>query len=269
MLDFSHAFYNYQMKGHSMKQYKVDQLTVHILPTRSEMGQKAAADIREKIISLLAEKETINIIFAAAPSQNEVLASLVEAEGIEWNRIHAYHMDEYIGLPAGAEQAFGRFLKNHIFDLVPFASVNLINATATDPDAEAKRYADMLSELTIDMIVMGIGENGHIAFNDPPVANFNDPVLAKPVKLDEVCRMQQVNDGCFATIDDVPTHAITLTVPVFKKAGCLFCIVPAFTKANAVYETLNGTIDEHCPATILRQHPAAQLYLDGDSASLL
>ena len=116
---------------------------------------------------------------------------------------------------------------------------------------------------------MGIGENGHIAFNDPPVADFKDEKWVKPVKLDEICRQQQVNDGCFASLDKVPTHAMTLTVPTLVKAPYLFCIVPAPTKAKAVYETLNGSIDEHCPASILRTHDNVKLYLDNESSKLL
>ena len=134
---------------------------------------------------------------------------------------------------------------------------------------EAQRYSDVLAKNKIDVVVLGIGENGHIAFNDPPVANFKDDKAVKPVELDQACRNQQVNDGCFASIDLVPTHAITLTVPTLVSADYMFCIVPAPTKANAVYETINGSIDEHCPATVLRLHDNAVLYLDSDSAKLL
>jgi glucosamine-6-phosphate deaminase len=248
---------------------KVDKLSVNIYDTRAEMGAAAALDIKNKFCELLETKPQINVIFAAAPSQNEVLASLVADKDIDWSRINAYHMDEYIGLDADAPQGFGNFLREHIFDRVPFASVNLIDVTAKDADAEAARYGAMLDRNPADVVVMGIGENGHIAFNDPPVADFNDPKTAKPVKLDEVCRQQQVNDGCFKSIDEVPTHAITLTVPTLVRAPYLFCIVPAPTKANAVRETLNGSIDEHCPASILRTHKNAKLYLDNESSKLL
>ena len=167
------------------------------------------------------------------------------------------------------EFGFGNFLKAHIFGLVPFKSVNYIDITTADPDAEAERYGRLLEANPTDIVVMGIGENGHIAFNDPPVADFNDSRLVKPVKLDDICRRQQVNDGCFARIEDVPTHAMTLTVPTLVRAPYLFCIVPAPTKAKAVYETLNGSIDEHCPASILRLHDNAILYLDNESSKLL
>ena len=252
-----------------MKNYKVDKLEVKIFESREIMGQNAAKDIKERFAALLSEKEEINVIFAAAPSQNDVLLSLVNDKSIEWNRINAYHMDEYIGLSKDAPQGFGNFLREHIFGLVGFKSVNYINCEAKDPEAEADRYGKLLLENPTDVVVMGIGENGHIAFNDPPVADFNDSRIVKPVKLDEICRNQQVNDGCFKTIDEVPTHALTLTVPTLVKAPYLFCIVPAPTKAKAVYETLNGTIDEHCPATVLRLQENAILYLDDKSSALL
>ena len=252
-----------------MKTFKKDKLTVEIYENRTLMGEAAAKDIKAKIAELLAEKQEINMIFAAAPSQNDVLKSLVEDKEIEWNRVNAYHMDEYIGLDKDAPQGFGNFLKAHIFGLVPFKSVNYIDITTANPEAEAERYGKLLKENSTDIVIMGIGENGHIAFNDPPVADFKDEKWVKPVKLDEVCRQQQVNDGCFASIDKVPTHAMTLTVPTLVKAPYLFCIVPAPTKAKAVYETLNGSINEHCPASILRTHDNAILYLDNESSKLL
>lgn len=252
-----------------MKTLKQDKLVVEIYENRTLMGEAAARDIKAKIGELLAQKSEINMIFAAAPSQNDVLKSLVEDKEIEWDRVNAYHMDEYIGLDKDAPQGFGNFLKEHIFGLVPFKSVNYIDITATDPEAEANRYGKLLQANPTDIVVMGIGENGHIAFNDPPVADFKDEKWVKPVKLDEICRQQQVNDGCFASIDKVPTHAMTLTVPTLVRAPYLFCIVPAKTKANAVYETLNGSIDEHCPASILRTRDNAKLYLDNESSKLL
>lgn len=252
-----------------MKTFKKDLLNVNIYETRTKMGEAAAADIKACILSLLQKKETINMIFAAAPSQNEVLAALATDADIPWNRVNAFHMDEYIGLSADAPQGFGNFLKAHIFGLAPFKSVHYIDISAVDAEKECARYAALLAQYPTDIVVMGIGENGHIAFNDPPVANFNDPQAVKPVALDEVCRNQQVNDGCFAKLDDVPKTAITLTVPTLFAGEHLFCIVPAKTKANAVKATLCDDVTEHCPATILRRHKNAVLYLDGDSSSLL
>ena len=247
---------------------KVDNLTVKKFETRAEMGAVAASDITAAINTLLEKKADINMIFAAAPSQNDVLQSLVESN-VDWSRVNAFHMDEYIGLPRTAPQGFGNFLVDHIFGKVPFKSVNLINCAAEDAQAECDRYEALLKANPVDIIILGIGENGHIAFNDPWVANFNDEKLVKIVELDDVCRQQQVNDGCFATIDDVPKTAMTLTCPVFIQAPQLFCIVPAITKAKAVKRTLEGAINEECPATVLRNHPDAVLYLDAASASLL
>lgn len=252
-----------------MKAFEKDKLKVEIYDTRAEMGNAAARDIKAKIAQLLAEKGEINMIFAAAPSQNEVLAALADDGQIEWNRVNAYHMDEYIGLSADAPQGFGNFLKAHIFGRAPFKSVHYIDCTASDPEKEAARYEKLLGDNPPDIVVMGIGENGHIAFNDPPVADFKDARGAKVVKLDEVCRNQQVHDGCFARLEEVPKYAITLTVPTLVSAPWLFCIVPAKTKANAVKECLTGEIGEHCPASILRLQENAVLYLDKDSASLL
>lgn len=252
-----------------MRTLQKDLLKTCIYDTREEMGKAAAADIKACILSLLQTKQTINMIFAAAPSQNEVLFALATDREIPWNRVNAFHMDEYIGLSADAPQGFGNFLKSHIFGLADFRSVHYIDITAEDADAECARYAALLKEYPTDIVVMGIGENGHIAFNDPPVADFEDPKAVKPVELDEICRNQQVNDGCFAKIDDVPKTAITLTVPTLMAGDHLFCIVPAKTKANAVNQTICGEIGEHCPATALRRHASAILYLDGDSSSLL
>ena len=157
-----------------MKTFQKDKLTVEIYENRTLMGEAAARDIKAKISELLSKKQEINMIFAAAPSQNDVLKSLVEDKEIEWNRVNAYHMDEYIGLDKDAPQGFGNFLKAHIFELVPFKSVNYIDITTKNPDVEAERYGKLLQENPTDIVIMGIGENGHIAFNDPPVADFHD-----------------------------------------------------------------------------------------------
>lgn len=252
-----------------MNSFTVDKLEVRAYENRTLMGEAAAKDISKKIRELLEEKDEINMIFAAAPSQNDVLLALTEDKSIDWTRVNAFHMDEYVGLPKDAPQGFGNFLSAHIFSLAPFKSVNYIDCTAKNPDAECDRYAELLKNNPTDIVVMGIGENGHIAFNDPWVADFNDKKWVKVVPLDEVCRNQQVNDGCFARVEDVPTHAITLTVPTLVRAPWLFCIVPATTKAKAVYRTVRGEINEECPATILRTRDNAILYLDEKSSALL
>jgi len=232
------------------------------------MGESAATAIAAKINALLKIKPEVNIIFAAAPSQNEFLLALINKD-IEWNRINAFHMDEYIGLHPDAHQAFGNFLKDRIFSKLPFKSINYINGNAKDVDAECKRYQNLLTKYPTDIVCLGIGENGHLAFNDPPVADFNDPRLVKQVELDETCRQQQVNDGCFKTIDDVPTHALTLTIPALMCAKHLSVVVPGAGKAQAVYNTLHQPIAELYPSTILRRHTNAVLYLDKDSDKFL
>ena len=252
-----------------MKEFFKDRLSVKVMATREEMGRVAARDVHDRILALLAEKDEINMVFAAAPSQNDVLKSLVECGDIPWNRINAFHMDEYIGLDKSAPQGFGNFLVVHIFGLVPFKTVNLIDCSAKDPEAESERYAEILRNHPTDIVVMGIGENGHIAFNDPPVADFADPKWVKPVKLDDICRRQQVNDGCFARLDDVPEYAMTLTCPTLMRATWKFCIVPAPTKAEAVLRTLTWEVGEKCPATILRRSGNAVLYLEPASAAKL
>lgn len=248
--------------------FKADKLSVNIYDTRKNMGAAAAADIAACIKELLGRKSEIYMIFAAAPSQNEMLEALIADKEIEWNRVHALHMDEYVNLPSDAPQGFGNFLRRAIFDRVPFASVNLIGTDA-DSEATCRRYDALLAANKVDIVCMGIGENGHIAFNDPHVADFNDPCRIKKVDLDQKCRQQQVNDGCFQTIDQVPTHALTLTVPTLYNVENIFCVVPAATKAEAVRNTVSGPVAESCPASILRRHDKAILYTDADSAALL
>ena len=253
-----------------MRIMEKDKLQVKIMPNRDEMGRVAAADIRETILKLLETKPVINMIFAAAPSQNDVLHHLTAYTDIDWSRVQAFHMDEYVGLaPELADKSFGTYLHEHVFGKVPFKSINLIDATAVDHAAECARYAELLRENPTDIVVMGIGENGHIAFNDPWIADFQDPQPVKVVPLDPVCRQQQVNDGCFAKLEQVPQNAITLTCPTLFAGSHLFCIVPAASKAWAVRRTLEGEIGEECPATILRRHDSAKLYLDGDSSAEL
>lgn len=252
-----------------MKSFIKDKLTVKIYENRAEMGKGSASDIKETLVKLLKENDEINMIFAAAPSQNDVLKELISCSEIDWSRINAFHMDEYIGLTKDAPQGFGNFLTDKIFSRVNFKSVNLIDATAKDVNYEIERYSKLLKEHPVSVVVLGIGENGHIAFNDPGVADFNDKMMVKEVVLDEKCRQQQVNDGCFESIDKVPKTALTLTVPTLVSAKHLFCIVPTKLKAQAVYDTVNGEITEDCPASILRTREGAVLYLDSESAGLL
>ena len=206
------------------------------------------------------------MIFAAAPSQNEFLSHLIHDKRIDWTRINAFHMDEYIGIHPEAPQSFGHFLRIRIFDKVPFKKVNYLNGLAENLEEECQRYADLLTKHPVDIVCLGIGENGHIAFNDPDVADFNDPKLVKVVELDPICRQQQVNEKCFMTLDLVPKEALTLTIPALLRAEWMFCIVPFKNKAQAVYQTVYGEVSEKCPASILRRKENSSLYLDPESA---
>jgi len=249
-----------------LKELNADKLKVMVMDTRDSMGQVAAKAAGECIRALLSQKDEINMIFAAAPSQNETLSYLLKEEGIDWTRVNAYHMDEYVGLPEGSAQSFGVYLNEHIFSKAPFKSVNYIRGY-DEAEKECERYTKLLKENPVDVVMLGIGENAHIAFNDPWVADFNDPALIKAVPLDPVCRQQQVNDGCFETIDDVPTHALSLTIPALIGAKHMFCTVPAKTKRNAVRNTVYGEISKEIPATAMRNHADAQMFVDSDSGA--
>jgi glucosamine-6-phosphate deaminase len=251
------------------KALHIDTLTVKISENRAQLGTQAAKEAAEILRNMLGEKKTLNIIFAAAPSQNEFLAALAREKNISWERVRAFHMDEYTGLAADAPQRFGNYLRTHFFDRVPLRETHFLQGEVRDLDAECRRYGDLLMRYPVDVVFMGIGENTHIAFNDPHVARFDDPSVVKVVELDETCRQQQVNDGCFKSLEDVPRNAMTLTIPALMKADHLFCMVPGISKARAVYHTINSEISERYPSTILRTHPSAVLFIDKDSASLL
>lgn len=248
-----------------IKTIQKDKLKVLVLPDRPTLGQTAAAMVSDKIKELLNTKDEINIIFAAAPSQSEFLSALIADDNIEWERINAFHMDEYLGLPDNAPQLFSSFLKRSIFYRVPFKSVNCINGNTSDAEGECERYANLLKKHPTDIVCMGIGENTHIAFNDPHVAEFNDHKAVKVVTLDMACRQQQVNDACFAGINDVPQYAITLTVPTLMSGAHLFCMVPGANKADAVHRTLTEPVNELYPSTILRTHDNCILLADTKS----
>jgi glucosamine-6-phosphate deaminase len=243
---------------------QIDRLRLHRHADRTQLGAAAGRDAAAVLRSLLASQPAVRAVFAAAPSQNEMLAELRAAPGIDWSRVIAFHMDEYIGLDPAAPQRFGRFLTERLFAVVRPGQVHLIDGLA-DPATECQRYAAFLTREPIDLVCLGIGENGHLAFNDPPVADFADPHPVKVVALDESCRRQQVNDGCFATFADVPTHALTLTIPTLCSGRHLVCSVPGALKRAAVTETLTGPIRSDCPATILRTHPDCVLHVDRDS----
>lgn len=248
-----------------LKEMKADQMQVYVHDTRKSMGAQVAHDVAMLLRKLLAEKETVNVIFAAAPSQSDFLASLAEEKEIDWKRVNVFHMDEYIGISIEHKESFAGFVKKYVADPLGAGSFYPLHGEAENISAECARYTALLREMKVDIVCLGIGENGHIAFNDPGEADFWDPADVKIVTLDEVCRNQQVNDKCFPDIDSVPKYAMTLTVPALLRAGAMFCTVPAATKADAVRRTILGNIDPLCPATALRLHANAKFYCDSDS----
>ncbi|MBN2088337.1 glucosamine-6-phosphate deaminase [candidate division KSB1 bacterium] len=253
----------------SQKDFRVEKLKVKIYPSREKMGVAAARETARIMKQVLSEKDQLVMIFAAAPSQNEFLAELVTTPNLDWSKVIAFHMDEYIGLSATAPQLFANFLRNAIMNKVPIKQFHAINGNAPDIMAECLRYTALLKTHPVDICCLGIGENGHLAFNDPPFTNFNDSAWVKVIELDDISRQQQVNDGCFDTFEAVPAKAITLTIPALLSAKWITCVVPAKSKARAIEKTLRGKISPDCPASVLRTCENATLYLDPNSASKL
>ena len=245
---------------------KVVNLPVKIFDTRAEMGVVAAKDAAKIINEAIAKNGVANVVFAAAPSQNDLLENLLK-EDIDWTKVRGFHQDEYIGIDASEPAGFGNFLDRAIFKTVEFKELHYLLCNAEDADKKCEEYTALLNQYPIDLIFLGIGENGHLAFNDPAVADFNDPKMIKVVELDDVCRQQQVNDGCFATLNDVPKQAMSLTMSFIMSVPHASCVVPTIRKANAVYNALTGPVTTAFPASILREHTDAGLYLDKDSAS--
>ena len=245
---------------------KVVNLPVKIFENRAEMGVAAAKDAAKIINETIAKNGVANVVFAAAPSQNDLLENLLK-EDIDWSKVRGLHQDEYIGIDASEPAGFGNFLNRAIFEKVNFKELHYLLCKADSAEEKCVEYTRLLNEYPIDLIFLGIGENGHLAFNDPAVADFDDPKMIKIVELDDVCRQQQVNDGCFATLNDVPKQAMTLTMSFIMSVPHAICVVPTIRKANAVYNALTGPVTTACPASILREHNDATLYLDKDSAS--
>ena len=253
-------------------EFVVDALRVAVYEDRASLGRAAAAAVARAIADRQAAAGLARVVFAAAPSQDEFLAALIAFDGIDWSRVVGLHMDEYLGLDADHPASFRRYLHEHLFRLAGLPADRLLLIPGEQADRPLRTclaYEDALLLHPPDVVCAGIGENGHLAFNDPPVADFLDPVLVKVVRLDDACRVQQIHDGCFVGIEDVPTHAYTLTVPALLSAPMVSVVVPGPRKADAVLATLQGPIDESCPASALRNHPGATLYLDRDSARLV
>ena len=249
--------------------FRVDSLLVEICAGKIELGQAAAACAAALIRNAISRRGLSRIVIGTGPSQNEVVESLVAAPGIAWQAVEVFHMDEYIGMAMSHPASFRRWLRTHVADLVHPARVHYLNGDAADLEAECRRYSALLAAAPIDVCFAGFGENGHIAFNDPGVADFQDPLLVKPVALDERCRMQQVREGHFPQLASAPREALTLTCPALIASEHIVCSVPDRRKAEAVRNALEGPVSPQCPASLVRTHARAFLFLEPDSAPLL
>jgi glucosamine-6-phosphate deaminase len=245
-----------------------DRLEVRVFADRGEAGsvgaEMAAGIMRDEI----ARAGRAAVVFASAVSQDPFLAAL-RAQEVDWAHVTAFHMDEYAGMAADHPASFRRFLRERLFDRVPVAAFHELNGEAADADAECARYAGLLRQAEPCLVIMGIGENGHLAFIDPPVCDFDDPRDVRAVELDDVCRMQQVHDGAFGRLEEVPRRALSLTVPFFLRVPRALVFVNGEHKSAAVRAALEGPIEEACPASALRRHPSAILFLDPAAAWLL
>lgn len=244
-------------------------MAVEIYPNLDEMGQAAAAHTADILIQAVMQNGSARVIIATGNSQLSFIRALANFNRIQWDRITVFHMDEYLGISADHPASFRRWIHERVEKVFSPGTVHYLNGDSSDPEAECSRYERLLREAPIDLVCMGIGENGHIAFNDPPVANFEDPVFAKVVELDEACRQQQVGEGHFPSLDDVPTHALSLTIPALLSPNRLQVVVPERRKAEAVKGAIAGPIATACPASVLRTTSKARIFLDTDAASLL
>ena len=247
--------------------FKVESLTINVFETKAELGRTAADFVTETLSAAILRNGTASMILATGVSQFEFLDALSNSP-LEWSKITTFHLDEYKDMSVKHPASFRKYLHERILDRVKPAHAYYLNGDADNADAEIGRYENLLKQHEIDIACIGIGENGHLAFNDPPVADFNDPRLVKIVELDDACREQQLGEGWFETLDDVPTHALSLTIPAILRCKTISCVVPDERKAKAVRDALLGPITTACPASILRSHADSFLWLDENSASL-
>jgi len=252
-----------------LRTMQFEQTPVAVYASNEEMGLAAALDAREIIRAVLAEREEANIILATGNSQLSFLHALRDLEDIEWWRVHVFHMDEYLGIEPTHHASFPFFLRRHILNVVKPKAFYPVPGQVENVERACADYADRLRAHPADLVVLGFGENGHLAFNDPPYAEFDDPTWVKVVKLDARSRQQQVGEGHFPALNAVPTHAITLTIPALLAARRVLAIVPEARKAAAVRTCLTEPISEERPGSILRRVDHAQIYLDTDSAAQL
>ncbi len=248
---------------------QVEKLKLEVYPSAQAAGTAAANAAAEALKDLGRRNESFGVIFATGASQIETLRSLTQISGIPWDRVVGFHMDEYIGIAEDHPASFRRYLREKLTGRVRMREFSEVNGTASDPERECKEYASKLRSANPQLCLLGIGENGHLAFNDPGVADFNDPVDVKIVQLDDACRQQQAAEGWFKSFQEVPERAITVTIPALFRVPKLILSVPGPRKAKIVRRTLQEPISTACPATILRTHPDATIYLDREAAAEL
>ena len=258
-----------KMNNSPLRDFIVDKARVYVYPTKQETSVAAALAAATILRNALSRQGSARVIVGTGNSQDNMVAALVAARDIDWSRMQVFHMDEYVGMSDQHPASFRRWLKTHLVDVVHPGAVNYLRGDAPDATHECARYAALLHAAPVDICFIGFGENGHIAFNDPGVADFQDPLAVKRVTMDERCRRQQVGEGHFPSLDAMPAKALTLTCPELARAEHLICTVPDLRKAEAVKNALTGPITEACPSSLVRTHPSAAIYLDADSASLL
>ncbi len=249
--------------------YHFDKLPVYVYASNEDLGAAAALDAQKLLIDALRQKDETSIILATGNSQLTFLHALREMDGIDWSRVRIFHMDVYIGIDSQHPASFPLFLRKHIIDKIQPKEFYPVSGDAGTVEATMQEYDALLHRYPAAFVALGFGENGHLAFNDPPYALFNDPEWVKVVALDEVSRRQQVGEGHFGSLDEVPKEAITLTIPALMAAERILAIVPETRKAEAVRACLTEPVSENRPGSLLRTVDYAKLYLDADSASLL
>jgi glucosamine-6-phosphate deaminase len=250
------------------KTFFKDSLRVEIFGKTEDMGRASADFVAGKLKEAADSKGVANLILGTGASQYPFINELIRKE-LEWRKINLFHLDEYIGLSDRHPASFRRFLRERVAGIVNPGNVYYLNGDAEDIKAEIRRYEKLLKDNPVDVACIGIGENGHIAFNDPAVADFNDPEYLKVVEMDLACRKQQVGEGWFPSVEDVPRQAVTLTITAIMESKALSCSVPDERKSEAVYNTLTGDITASCPASVMRKHKEAVLFLDRFAAMKL
>ncbi len=256
-------------ENRGVRYFQVGTMKLEIHPSRKLMGAAAARAAAAALKELRLAHEIVGAIFATGASQLDTLDALTSIEGVPWDRVRGFHLDEYIGLPVDHAASFRRYLRENLTEKVRMKEFFEVDGTASDPEQVCRSYAEKLRSSDPQLCLLGIGENGHLAFNDPDAANFNDPADVKVVHLDAACRQQQAAEGWFNTLQDVPEYAVTLTIPTLLRVPKLIVSVPGTRKAKILRRTLEEEISTECPATILRTHPGVTVYLDEDSAAQL